>query len=191
MNEALLEPILRRWRIRRVSPVLKHFNKPTVLDIGCGPQALFLKSIADKINSGIGIDKKVDNKSFGNIETRRQRLTGVLPFSDESFEIVTMLAVLEHIEPSLTINLVQEIKRILKPSGRFVITVPTQRAKPVLELLSYRLGIVSKLEISDHKKYYDKKDLFDLLYPCGFVVEYYHTFQLGFNSFCVVKKGHR
>ena len=48
---------------------------------------------------------------------------------------------------------------MLKPGGLLVLTVPSWRAKPVLEFLSFRLGIVSRAEIEDHKRYFDRRDL--------------------------------
>ena len=46
-----------------------------------------------------------------------------LPFDDESFEVVTMLAVLEHLHHPHA--MLQEIARVLKPSGALVLTVPS------------------------------------------------------------------
>lgn len=72
-----------------------------------------------------------------------------------------MLAVLEHIEYEESI--LQEIYRILKPSGKLVLTVPSIWAKPVLEFLAYRLKIVDEHEIRDHKRYYSRKSLRSIL----------------------------
>ena len=76
-----------------------------------------------------------------------------LPFKDNIFDIVTMLAVLGHLEYPFFI--IKEIGRILKPRGKLILTIPSKNAKPVLELLAFELKIIDKNEITDHKKYYN------------------------------------
>ena len=110
-----------------------------------------------------------------------------LPFPNESFEIITMLAVLEHLHHPQA--MLEEIARVLKPDGILLLTVPSHLAKPVLEFLAFRLKIVSEAEIRDHKRYYNKRDLRELV---AFVPELTltkHTyFQLGMNNFCIIHK---
>ena len=77
-----------------------------------------------------------------------------------------MLAVLEHLEHPTPI--LREIRRVLTPSGKLVLTVPSKAAKPILEFLAFRLGIISRAEIADHKTYYDRRSLTRLLDQTGF-----------------------
>ena len=110
-----------------------------------------------------------------------------LPFDDESFEVVTMLAVLEHLHHPHA--MLQEIARVLKPSGALVLTVPSHAAKPVLEFLAFRLKIVSEEEIRDHKRYYNKRDLRELVALVPELTLTKHTyFQLGMNNFAIIHK---
>ena len=98
-----------------------------------------------------------------------------------------MLAVLEHIEYEESI--LQEIYRILKPSGKLVLTVPSIWAKPVLEFLAYRLKIVDEHEIHDHKRYYNRKKLRSVLVEkSGFSTFQHRYFQIFMNNFCIVAK---
>lgn len=84
-----------------------------------------------------------------------------MPFDDNYFDLITMLAVLEHIEnPD---DMFKEIYRVLKPNGNLILTTPTPRAKPVLEFLSFRLKLIDKKEILDHKRYWNKNELINLL----------------------------
>lgn len=183
MNEPFLEPILRWMRLRRVISYIAPGS--TVLDVGCGTSAKFLKTIAPRIKQGFGVDFKVDDAKFSNIETRRLKLEYALPFEDDSFDVVTMLAVLEHIEHEQAI--LQEIYRVLKPGGRLVLTVPSVWAKPVLEFLSYRLKIVSEAEIRDHKRYYNRDRLKEVLVRKSQFRQFRHQyFQLWMNNFCTV-----
>lgn len=113
-------------------------------------------------------------------------MTDALPFASESIDVVTMLAVLEHLSDPP--NMVKEIGRVLKKNGRIMITVPSKAAQPALEFLSYRLKIVNADEIKDHKKYYNRAELEKLFSQAGMLIEHHGYFQLGMNNFCIIKK---
>ncbi|MCW6035879.1 class I SAM-dependent methyltransferase [Spirulina subsalsa FACHB-351] len=185
MTEPLLEPLLRQFRAQRV---LRHIPPhSTLLDIGCGVSGRFLQSISHHIKQGVGVDFKVEPRKTGNIETLQLKLDHQLPFPDQSFEIVTMLAVLEHIEHEQAI--LQEIYRVLIPNGKLILTVPSLWSQPILEFLAYRLKLVSEAEIRDHKRYYNRQKLKQsLVIQAGFQDFYHQYFQLGMNNFCTVVK---
>ena len=187
MREEFLEPLLRHLRIRRIMPVLRNYPHCCLLDVGCGWQAGFLKAVAPYIDCGVGIDMKAPEISTDKITTRRVKLDDRLPFDDASFDVVTMLAVLEHVQAVDAI--VHEIHRVLRPGGVFCGTVPSVWAKPVLEFLSFKCGIVNPDEIRDHKRYFTRDSLQKLFVRNGFGVNGFshHYFQLGMNNFfCVL-----
>lgn len=215
MKEALLESTLRKMRLARVLPSIQAFSNPSVLDIGCGWEARLLHEIEPYIAHGVGIDFKApeirteklhtfsyffEAKEKGALDSSLAKTGGGggakpvpdhklchLPFPNESFEIITMLAVLEHLHHPQA--MLEEIARVLKPDGILLLTVPSHLAKPVLEFLAFRLKIVSEAEIRDHKRYYNKRDLRELV---AFVPELTLTkhkyFQLGMNNFCIIHK---
>lgn len=184
-KEPFLEPILRWMRLKRV---MRHIPKNSVvLDVGCGRTATFLKYISPHVKQGFGVDFKVEESQFINIETKQLRLENHLPFQDSSFDVVTMLAVLEHIEKEQQI--LNEIDRVLVPGGKLIITVPSIWSQPVLEFLAYKLKIVSEAEIRDHKRYYNRQRLKEVLVEVTGFQEYHHQyFQLWMNNFCTVVK---
>ena len=186
MSEAILEPVLRRMRIRQVLPVIQQYHDCVLLDIGCGWEAKFLRSIEAYVSKGEGIDSRAPELHTEKLSTRRITLTDSLPYPNEAFDVVTMLAVLEHLSHPRAV--VAEVSRILKPGGRLVLTVPSKAAKPVLEFLAFRLGIVSAAEIRDHKCYYTGRLLRDLVSGTGLVIEAHRYFQLGMNNFVVCGK---
>lgn len=184
-KEPTLEPILREMRLRRVISQIP--EKSVLLDVGCGTSATFLKTISHQIKQGFGVDFKVDDTQFSNIKTTQLRLDNKLPFEDSSFDVVTMLAVLEHIEKEQEI--LREIYRVLIPGGKLIITVPSVWAQPVLEFMAYKLRIVSEAEIRDHKRYYNRENLKKVLIEDNRFQEFTHQyFQLGMNNFCTVVK---
>lgn len=185
MTEPILEPILRRMRLQRV---IRHIPKKSILlDIGCGTKAAFLKAISPHIHQGYGVDFKVPDSQFGNIQTTQIKLDNRLPFADSTFDVVTMLAVLEHI--AYEQEILQEIHRVLVPDGKLILTVPSIWSQPVLEFLAYRLKIVSEAEIRDHKRYYNRQKLKRVLVDVAGFKEFQHQyFQLWMNNFCTVVK---
>jgi ubiquinone/menaquinone biosynthesis C-methylase UbiE len=185
MNEPFLEPILRKMRIAKVLPILKKFSECKLLDVGCGWEAKFLKSVEPYIASGVGIDFKAPKLENAKLKTITATLNAQLPFEDNSFDVVSLMAVLEHLEKPL--DILQEIRRVLRNGGVLIGTVPSKAAKPVLEFLSYKLGIVNEAEIRDHKQYFNKKDLIEIFSKAGFKKVEHKYFQLGMNNFFVAE----
>jgi ubiquinone/menaquinone biosynthesis C-methylase UbiE len=185
MSEPYLEPILRWMRLKRV---ISYIPKNSVLlDVGCGTSAAFLKAISPEIKQGFGVDFKVDDNHFGNIKTIQLRLDNNLPFEDSSFDVVTMLAVLEHIEKEQQI--LKEIYRVLIPGGKLILTVPSVWSQPILEFLAYNLRIISETEVRDHKRYYNCEKLKKVLIEHNRFQDFTHQyFQLWMNNFCTVVK---
>jgi ubiquinone/menaquinone biosynthesis C-methylase UbiE len=186
MKEPFLEPILRRMRVKKVLPAIHRYPDCRLLDVGCGWDYRLLKTVEPFISSGVGIDFKVREMESAKIKTLRMLMTGSLPFEPESFDIVTMLAVLEHLSDPL--RMISETERVLKKGGRLVLTVPSKIAKPVLEFLAYRLHIVSEVEMKEHKQYFNHKDLRGLLCRSGMTIEQHRYFQMGMNNYCVARK---
>jgi 2-polyprenyl-3-methyl-5-hydroxy-6-metoxy-1,4-benzoquinol methylase len=96
---------------------------------------------------------------------------GCVPYKDDSFECVTALEFLEHIINPLRI--LAEIKRVLKPYGRLVLTTPNIRYFRNLHTLILR-GSFPRTTIDDfvwgggHFHYFTRKDLSFLLSQAGF-----------------------
>jgi 2-polyprenyl-3-methyl-5-hydroxy-6-metoxy-1,4-benzoquinol methylase len=186
LKEAVLEPLLRRMRLARVLPVVARHPGCELLDIGCGWEARLLRAVEPHIKRGVGIDFKAPPLDTGRVSTMRATLTDRLPFADRSFDVVTLLAVLEHLaEPRAMVG---EIARVLRPGGELVMTVPSVAARPVLEFLAYRLHIVSEAEIRDHKQYYSRRRLQALLQGSGLRIEQHRYFQLGMNNLLVAAR---
>lgn len=185
IREPFLEPFLRSMRVRKV---LSHIPKDsTVLDVGCGFSGAFLRTISPHIKQGFGVDFKVNNMTYKNITMSRLKFDDRLDFADSSFDIVTMLAVLEHIEKEKEI--LAEIHRVLIPGGKLILTVPSVWSQPILEFLSYKLKIVNEDEILDHKRYYNRKKLKTALVQVSGFKKFYHKyFQFYMNNFCLVEK---
>jgi ubiquinone/menaquinone biosynthesis C-methylase UbiE len=100
-----------------------------ILDIGCGCYPLFLTIInfAEKY----GLDKNIEPSVANKMEKQGIVLINhyiekeeKLPFKENFFDVVTMLAVFEHIIPENLVKLHKEIYRVLKQGGIYIITTP-------------------------------------------------------------------
>jgi SAM-dependent methyltransferase len=60
-----------------------------------------------------------------------------------------MLAVAEHLDPASLEVLFTEVRRVLKPGGRLVVTTPAAWSDGLLKLMA-RLRLVSAEEIDEH-----------------------------------------
>jgi ubiquinone/menaquinone biosynthesis C-methylase UbiE len=179
-----LDKLIAFWRFGKVAG--KVFTGVKILDVGCGFTGEFLRRIEKKISIGYGVDMFVDQAfSTNKIKLIEHNLNFGLPFLNDEFDAVVSLASLEHMENPEKI--LKEIKRVLKPGGRLILTAPTVYAKPVLELMA-GLRIIDRQEIKDHKKYFNKKNLCDYCKEAGFSSFRHSYFELFMNNFLLAEK---
>ena len=104
------------------------------LEIGCGT-GKFSVSIADNFDELIGFDissiavdraRKMQTEHLPELDKKVTYLAtnadGTLPFDDAEFDVVLMIAVLEHVID--VFHVMDEIKRISKPGATLILTVP-------------------------------------------------------------------
>ena len=168
-----LERLLARLRARTANRLIPGERRSgRILDIGCGTTPFFLENT--RFAERYGLDKVVDDHSIEFYRGRGITLVrhdveaeDSLPFPPEHFDVVTMLAVFEHVEPDRLLPLLAEIHRVLKPGGVYILTTPTPWADPVLRVMA-KVGLVSRVEIEEHKDAYTHETIADLLRQAGF-----------------------
>jgi 2-polyprenyl-3-methyl-5-hydroxy-6-metoxy-1,4-benzoquinol methylase len=185
----LLDDIFRYLRWQKAIRVIKNFPKKMVIcDIGCGPSGEFLKTISSFINFGFGFDKNINFYKNSRIDLKKIDFDKKgIPLGEETVDVVTMLAVLEHLENPK--NILRETFRILKTNGFLILTTPSSRAKPILDFLA-KLRLINKEAISEHKKYYSLEELENLFLNTSFRKENINLkyFEFGFNILAIIKK---
>ncbi len=179
----LLDKFIRYLRLRKILPCLGINN--VVCDLGCGNGSI-LKFLSSKIKEGYGIDKNTPEFEEKNLHFIRGDIIQSLPFENEKFDVILLLAILEHLESPNSVF--YEAYRILKPGGRFILTTPAPRSQPLLEFLAFKLKIISQEEIKEHKHYYSKQELIDLLKKHNFKVLKLKPFCLELNTLVVAQK---
>ncbi len=190
VNNGLIDKIIWSMRTARVARHLpKHATH--VADLGCGRHATLLQKLLARgyATRAIGVDlAPLENSPHEALELIRGDLNTLLPIPDAHVDVVLSLAVYEHLtHPQVH---AEEIFRILKPGGTMILTTPSPRGKPVLEFLAYRLKILDRREIDDHKKYYTSAELYTAFREVGFAASHIHVqmFQLGMNTLVIATK---
>jgi SAM-dependent methyltransferase len=104
----------------------KKYASGDLLDVGCGPKP-YGSLFADQVVRYIGVDYPL---TLGTLEPMAQGNPDVfadavfLPFRDGCFDTVLCTQVLEHVSRPWVV--LEEIARVLQPSGVLIITVPQE-----------------------------------------------------------------
>jgi SAM-dependent methyltransferase len=147
----LLEPLLARYRANMANSLIAdHLRQGRILDIGCGSYPYFLSHTA--FNEKYAIDQQDPASGIDQIHWHTLNLNSApsLPFKDRFFSVVTMLAVIEHLDPIILTKLFRESHRVLKPGGNLILTTPAAWSNGLLQRMA-SLGLVSKEEIDEHQ----------------------------------------
>jgi len=147
--------------------IADEFNRPAILDVGCGTGINF--SVLGKHGDTFSCDASEEALRFSKgrgIDGLVRSHVGLLPFVASTFDIVTALDVLEHVDDDL--GALDELLRVTTEGGVLVITVP-----------AYGFLWSEHDEALHHRRRYAASELRNKLTNAGFEVErvtYYITF---------------
>jgi SAM-dependent methyltransferase len=130
-----------------------------ILDVGCGTGAN-LEMLAE-FGVAEGVDVSPEALSFcqaRGLENVKLGAAEALPYDDNSFELVTGLDVVEHLDDDLAG--LKEMRRVLRRGGRAVLFVPA---------FMFLWGVQD--DISNHRRRYTLKELKQVVREAGFEVE--------------------
>lgn len=121
------------WFVARRRIVLEELRRalgnrpdhtPRILDIGCGGGAT-LRELG-RLGEAAGVDPDAGAVDAARVragcDVRLGSLPGDIPFEDGSFDVVTLLDVLEHVDDDA--GALDTVSRLLRPGGILLCTVP-------------------------------------------------------------------
>lgn len=146
--ESFLQGIIEKSKIQN----------PRILDVGCGTGAN-LEMLAN-FGAAEGVDVSDDALEFCRQKGLKAHkgLAEKLPFADESFDIVTALDVVEHLDDD--VSGLKEMNRVLKSGGRTLVFVPA---------FMWLWGVQD--DVSNHRIRYTKRQIVERLEKAGFEIE--------------------
>jgi len=169
----LFERFLAKKRAQLADSLIpRPFRSGRILDIGCGMNPAFLQTTA--FSEKYGIDKAGSLSCHTKFD--EQLITFIhhdiesgdpFPFYNEFCDVVTMLAVIEHISPNNLSKVIAELYRVLKRGGLLIITTPSHWTGFILNGMSL-LRLISRQEVKDHKELYTSDDIMKALQLGGF-----------------------
>lgn len=145
--------------VEKIRPTLNAAN-PRILDVGCGTGANLKMLAAYGSAEGVDIEPQaiefchergLDSVKLGAIES--------LPYESNSFELVTALDVVEHLDDDVAG--LREIRRVLRRDGRVLLFVPA---------FMFLWGVQD--DVSNHRRRYTLPSLLKAVEAAGFSVEW-------------------
>ncbi|MCK4911030.1 MAG: methyltransferase domain-containing protein [Thermodesulfovibrionales bacterium] len=190
-GSGLLEGFLARKRAEKANGLIPPGHRSgRILDVGSGNYPYFLVNTEFKEKFGIDIKVNRDLVPDGITLTSHDfHKNTALPFEDGFFDAVTMLAVFEHIKVDTLPELVHEILRVLRPGGVYVLTTPAFWTDMILKSMA-KAGLLSAVEVEDHKALYSKRKVSSILQTAGFPASEIHSgyFELSMNIWAMARK---
>jgi SAM-dependent methyltransferase len=166
-----MEPLLAKLRARQANHLIPEtLRQGSILDIGCGSYPYFLSNTYFREKYALDRTRSTTEIPDINWYTFDINISPSLPFEDNTFSVITLLAVIEHIDPEILVSLFSDIHRILKPGGVLIMTTPAAWSDHLLHWMS-RLHLVSKEEIDEHVYAYTLPLLGWYLGKAGFGME--------------------
>lgn len=176
-------PLTRFLHFKRLRHILKHIPKDKkILDVGCS-YGFFLKMISERREPErvTGVDLNPEDveraKSLGlpNSDFYTGDAEDLNFLSPNSMDVVVCTEVLEHVRKPK--NALKEFKRVLRPGGKLILTVPNDKKLHLIKKLihKFKLGKFFKNpptgENSGHLHVFSKKIILKLLEKSGFEIK--------------------
>lgn len=179
-----LDRFLRDWRIRKSIPYIRAHD--CVLDLGCYDASLLKKLKTKPIAHSIGMDLLLAEISRNDdYSLYPGKFPDDLPLNI-TFDIITLLAVLEHIPSEEQLQLRDNCYKYLNKKGRIIITVPSPFVDQILWVLT-KLRLIDGMSVEEH--YGFKVEDVPLIFSSKqFKLIKHKKFQLGLNNLFVFEK---
>lgn len=141
------------------------FEGKSVLEVGCGPIGIIFELGNAKSRAGLepmDLEDLVSDRTKRSIV--RKGIGEEIPFEDHSFDIVVSFNALDH--SANPAKVVQEINRVLRPGGEFLLWIYILRKQ-------YKLlqGFLNRID-SPHPYHFTRDQLMTVIWENSFEVQY-------------------
>jgi ubiquinone/menaquinone biosynthesis C-methylase UbiE len=177
-----LDYLLQTWRYSVAIPFIP--SGCQLLDIG-GFDGSFLNRVYTKIERGICIDPHLDDRSYDKITFLKARVDGKLPFQNNSFDVITMFAVYEHLGEQRKL-ITDEAFRVSRRNGLVLLTVPSSTVDTILRILK-KIKLIDGMSTEEHQNF-NVDDTVSIFEEAGFRLKRWFKFQLGLNNLFIFQK---
>ena len=177
-----LDRLLQRLRIAQVSPFVQRDAR--VLDIGCAEGALY--QAVPNIGSYVGIDPDVTPSSSAKVRFVRDVFPTPQLSDTDTFDVISALAVLEHVPQPAQAGFAGACARHLAPNGMLAITVPAPIVDSILALLK-GARLIDGMHEEEHFGY-DPAQTPSLFEAHGLRLVRHRRFELGLNHLFVFQR---
>jgi SAM-dependent methyltransferase len=134
-------------------------TRPHILDVGCGTGANL--ELLSQFGEAEGVDVSSEALAFcraRGLQSVSEGEAEKLPYDNSSFDLVTGLDVVEHLDDDLAG--LREMRRVLRPGGRALLFVPA---------FMFLWGVQD--DISHHRRRYTRSGLKEIVRQAGFEIE--------------------
>ena len=169
--------VMRRMAIPAIVEAVAGKRRPRILDIGCGT-GRFLRTLRKTLPQaklyGLDLSPQYLQRAHQVLGTTPDvslvaENAEKMPFADRWFDVVTSVFMFHELPSSVRRRITREVRRVLKPGGRFVVCDSVQLVdSPDLK------DLLSAFPTTYHEPYYARylaDDLAKVVRQCGFTVE--------------------
>lgn len=183
-----MKPILSVMASNRRWKAILPYLHGSVLDIGCG-----WTTIPNLLAAGqlyVGVDGNPTMIDYGQKKYPQHQFyvrnfdSQPLALSETCFDTVILSAVIEHLQHPERI--LREIRQVLAPDGRLLITTPTPWGD-LLHHVGSKLRLFYSESVLEHVQIFDQHSLRQMVEQCGFEAVEYRRFALGANQIAVCR----
>jgi hypothetical protein len=144
------------------------------------------RQLKSRIAEGVGIDPAIDRSiRLDNVALISGRFPQDLP-DTQPFDVITMLAVLEHIPTADQPKLAADCARLLRPNGHVVITVPSAAVDRLLIFLK-SVHLIDGMKLEEHHGF-DANTTPSIFSTDALKLIRADKFQFGLNNLFVFRK---